>query len=378
MLSLILLAVSATLLLTILVMRLILPGGDPALRREVARFVEAREIISRYFIGEVDESALTDAALSAVVAALDDSWSNFMTAEQYAAHLRAVGNRRQGIGLVFSRDEETNEIVVVETTPESPAEEAGLVTGDVLVAFITTERQYTPALETEDIRDIIDAHFGGTLTLEVRDESGVTRTVLVEVREFFVNPVSFEMLERAVGYIRIANFDSASGAETIAAIETLRKEGAVGLLFDVRSNPGGRVGELLQILDYLLPEGEIFVFEDYAGNESIRYAGPDYLDMPMVVLVNENSFSGAEFFAAILQEEERATVVGMPTTGKGRSQLIIPLEGGGAIRLSTSRYLTPGRVDLYEAGGIRPDVQVENVDETDRQLERARQILLGS
>jgi len=372
MVLLVLFAVSATLLLSFFGFRHFY-GISSDLRGEVRRFQEAREVISGRYVGVVlDEGYLTDQAIAASVAALGDPWSRFLTEEQYQAHLRSQENRQQGIGLIFGRDEETNEVVVLDTTPGSPAEQAGLVTGDVIVML---DGQNIAEMENDEVRTRIHAHYGGRVEMEVRNEAGELRTVSVEVREFFVNPVSYELLEGTIGYIRIMNFDQGSGEAAIAAIEALYNDGAVSLLFDVRNNPGGRVNELLLLLDYLLPEGELFVFQDYAGNETIRHGGSDYLDMPMAVLINERSFSAAEFFAAILQEQDWATIVGVETTGKGRSQVTIPLSGGGAIVLSTSRYLTPGRVDLYEIGGIRPDVRVEAAEGSDRQLDRAVAVL---
>jgi len=347
--------------------------GSP-LRPEVRRFQEVREIIAARYVGEVSESELTDAALAATVFALGDRWSRFLTVEEYADYLRSVGNRQRSIGISFQRQEDTNELLIVHVQRGSPAEEAGLVPGDIIV---TIAGEPTAELETEEVRQFVTDHFGLILVLEVLDEAGDLRTVEVEVKEFYINPVEFEMKEGDIGYISISNFDLTAGSETILAIETLIEEGAIGLIFDVRSNPGGRVHELLMILDYLLPEGEMFVFEDQYGRERIEFSSATYLDMPIVVLINENSFSAAEFFAAALQEFDRAQIVGMPTSGKGRSQVVIPLSDGSAIRLSTSRYLTPGRVDLYEAGGIQPDFLVEDEDsDVDLQLERALGLLV--
>jgi len=367
------LAAILTFLLTFFAFRQIY-GLSGELRGEMLRFQEARAILSTYYVGQIpDEGALTDAAIAASVWALEDPWSRFLTEEEYAAHLRSLQNRRQGLGLQFLRDEETDEMVVVDTIPGSPANEAGLVGGDTIV---TLEGELVVGMPLEDFREVVTANYGGSVLLGVRGPGGDYRDVIVEVRSYYVNPVSYELLEGDVGYIRIVNFQSTSGEEAILAIETLLEEGAEGLIFDLRYNPGGRLDELLLLLDYLLPEGELFVFADYTGQESVRYSGPEYLRVPMVVLVNEWSASAAEFFAAILQEYEWATIVGTPTMGKGRSQVMIPLTGGGAIVLSTSRYLTPGRVDLYEAGGIRPDYHVEaEAGDEDLQLLRALEIL---
>jgi len=370
--ALMLLAASATFVLSFFVLGAHFGAGSPHYE-DVQRFREIREIISDQYVGEVDEAHLTEMALAATVFALGDRWSGYLNPEEYAEQLARLRNQQQGIGILFTRDEETNEMVVVSVTPGSPAEDAGLTGGDVIVALFD---DLVSEMDDDEVRQIITDHFGDVVVLEVRGTDDGMRRAEVAVRDFIVNPVTFEMMDDNVGYIRIANFDNTSGRETISAIEALLEEGAEGLIFDVRSNPGGRVDELLRILNYLLPAGELFVFEDQDGQETVHFSGEDYLDMPMVVLVNEHSFSAAEFFAAILQEYDWAEIVGMPTSGKSRSQIMIPLMDGGAVRLSTSRYLTPGRVDLYEVGGIRPDYLVENEDaEEDLQLAKAIALL---
>jgi len=364
---------SATLLVSILGFRILL-GVDSDLHGELQQIRQVREIIANRYVGEFEDSVLTDAALSATVAALGDPWSAYLTAEAYAADRRNAQNQHRGmIGITFDRVEETNQPVIVTVTSGGPADEAGLQPGDII---LTLEGQDAAELETEIIRQIIANRYGYSVILELQNLAGELRTAEVFVRQFFVNPVTYEMLEGSIGYIRIANFNAASGEMSIAAIDALIEAGAKSLMFDVRSNPGGGVNELLAVLDYLLPEGDLFVYLDPQGGEVVRRSGPDYLDIPIAVLVNEHSFSAAEFFAAILQEYERAEIVGMPTTGKSRSQVTLPLMGGGAIRLSTNRYFTPNRVDLYETGGIRPDHLVEQDDtENDTQLEAALAIL---
>jgi carboxyl-terminal processing protease len=167
------------------------------------------------------------------------------------------------------------------------------------------------------------------------------------------------MLEDNVGYVAITNFRQGAASDAIEAIEALLEQGATSLVLDVRSNPGGQVTELVELLDYLLPEGDIFIRADKKGREVVEVSDEECLDMPMAVLVNGDSYSAAEYFAAALREYNWATVVGEATTGKARSQVTIPLWDGGAVHLSKYTYLTPQRQDLYEAGGLVPDVEIE-------------------
>lgn len=139
----------------------------------------------------------------------------------------------------------------------------------------------------------------------------------------------------------------------------------------MRSNPGGLVSELTALLDYLLPSGTIFISVDKDGNETATESDSVCLDMPMAVLVNEYSYSAAEFFAAALQEYNWADIIGAQTTGKSRSQQTIELSDGSAIHVSTARYLTPMRVDLAEQGGIVPDQIVALTSKGDAQRDAA-------
>ena len=187
---------------------------------------------------------------------------------------------------------------------------------------------------------------------------------MVERRRIEVPVATGQMLSGQIGYVRIVNFDSRCAQETLEQIKKLKQDGAKALVFDVRNNPGGYVDEMVEILDYLLPEKEIFRSVDYAGNEEIEMSDAACLEMPMAVLVNGHSYSAAEFFAAALSEYNWATVVGEPTTGKGHFQSTITLSDGSAVNLSIGKYTTPNGVNLTEAKGIKPDVQVDLDEET--------------
>ena len=172
-------------------------------------------------------------------------------------------------------------------------------------------------------------------------------------------PVTFELLaDGTTGYVAITNFREGAAQNAIDAVEELMSQGAERLIFDVRDDPGGQLTELIELLDYLLPEGDIFIRSDKYGNETIEVSDADCVDLPMAVLVNADSYSAAEFFAAALREFDWAIIVGEATTGKSRSQVTIRLNDGSAVHISTYRYLTPNRVDLYEAGGLTPDLEI--------------------
>ena len=202
------------------------------------------------------------------------------------------------------------------------------------------------------------------------DAEGKETAFTMALEKIYSNPVSFEMKEGNVGYIRMENFDETLAEEAIAAVDALVAEGAQALVFDVRDNGGGYLDELCALLDFLLPAGEIFISVAEDGKEKVTKSDKSCIDLPMAVLVNENSYSAAEFFAAALREFDAATIVGTQTTGKNRSQTNVVLVDGSAVHISSRRYLTPNRVDLTEQGGLTPDVIVE-AGENDPQLAAA-------
>jgi carboxyl-terminal processing protease len=329
-------------------------GGFSGLRA-AARFVSVLRVVQTQYVGEYDLNALTEDAMSAVISGLDDRWSYYMDEDTYEAYQDYSANQYQGIGVTITKDEDTGGFLVVSITKDGPAQTAGMEAGDIILAIdgvsVTEE-------DTSYVRELIQADYNKTALVTVLRADGQTVDFSVSCEVIYTSPVSYELLEGDVGYVSIANFRQGAGAGAIAAIEDLMAQGAQCLVLDVRSNPGGQVTELVELLDYLLPEGDIFIRANKRGHEVVETSDAACVELPMAVLVNGDSYSAAEFFAAALGEYDWATVVGEPTTGKARSQVTIPLWDGGAVHLSKYTYLTPQRQDLYEAGGIVPDVEI--------------------
>ena len=184
-----------------------------------------------------------------------------------------------------------------------------------------------------------------------------------------------ELLEGDVGYVSLANFYDGSAQLLEGAVDALLEQGAEALVFDMRDNGGGYLHELTDMLDFLLPEGPVFISRDRAGNESVTTSDASCVDLPMAVLVNANTYSAAEFFAAELQERGAAVVVGEPTSGKGYSQQTFTLPYGGAVNISTGAYFTGSGASLIGTG-LTLDAEVYNTDDgTDAQLEAALELL---
>lgn len=322
------------------------------------KLTQIENLILERYIGGADQTALEDAAAEAMVAATGDRWSYYIPASEYQAHMEQVDNAYVGVGITIQQEQEQG-FLIIEVKADGPAEEAGLMVGDLLIAV---EDQDIREMNSDDVRSLVQGEEGSYVRMTVL-RSGDSLTLSVERRRVETPVASYEMLEDNIGLVTIANFDSRCADETIAAIETLLGNGAEKLIFDVRYNPGGYAHELVEVLDYLLPEGELFRTVRYDGKENVDYSDESYLDVPMAVLVNGSSYSAAEFFAAALSEYEAAMVVGEKTCGKGYFQTTYQMEDGSAVALSIGEYFTPKGENLAGVG-VTPDIVVTVDEET--------------
>ena len=328
-----------------------------------AKLDQVRYLIENCFIEEADLSAVDDAGAAAMVASLGDRWSYYLTAQEYADHKEQVENAYVGIGITIAPTEDDQGFEIINVQPGGSAYDAGILPGDIIVS---AQGQSTQGMTTSDLRDIVRGPEGTTVELELLRGEEIL-SFQVERKQILTPVVTSELLEGNIGLVTIANFDERCAQESIAAIESLRAQGAAALIFDVRYNPGGYATELVKLLDYLLPEGELFRTVDYAGKEQVDYSDEAHLDMPMAVVCNQDSYSAAEFFPAAIQEYGAGTVVGTPTCGKGYFQYTYELSDGSAVGLSAGKYFTPSGRSL--AGeGIQPDVLVEMDEETEAAL----------
>ena len=328
-------------------------GGIP----ESSKLSQLQDLIEERYIEGADPTVLEDAAADAMVEATGDRWSYYIPASEYETYQENMANAYVGVGITILSSEDVEGFRIMSVTPGGPAEEAGVQVDDVLIGV---DGQDVRKSDASQVRNLVRGEEGTDVVLTVlREEAELELTVQ---RRHMETPVAtYTMLEDQVGLVTIENFDSRCSEETIAAIEALREEGAQKLIFDVRNNPGGFAEELVKVLDYLLPEGDLFRTERYDGYEDVDVSDENFLDMPMAVLVNGDSYSAAQFFAAALQEYEAAIVVGEHTSGKGHFQTTYQLSDGSAVALSIGRYYTPKGVCL-EGVGIEPDVPV-TVDE---------------
>ena len=323
-----------------------------------AKAAEVQEIIETYFIDDYDEDTLADGAASGMVDATGDEWSYYLSADEVSAYEESMANAYVGVGITITEDAEAGGMRVEEVVSGGPAEEAGIRVGDLLLAV---EGEDVLPIGIDGTRNLVRGEEGTRVNMHF-SRNGTEYDVSVERRSIETPVVTGDLLDGSIGYVKIDNFDERSAAETIAFVKDLIGQGAEALLFDVRFNPGGYADELVKVLDYLLPEGDLFRSVDYAGREEVDTSDASCVELPMAVLVNEDSYSAAEFFAAALQEYEWATIVGSQTYGKGNFQTAFYLSDGSMVNLSIGKYYTPGGKSLSETG-VTPDVVVDLDDE---------------
>lgn len=318
---------------------------------------ELQAKIYEYFIGEYDQGKMDDAAAAAIVQALGDPWSYYMTAEQYGGYQDTMNNVTIGIGITIQAKDDGSGYEILSVTKNSPAYEKGVLKKDVITAVNGVS---VVGMDMATITNMVKGEEGTVVELTVA-RGGESLTFQVERKTFQLPVAQYRMLEGKIGLVTIENFDARCADETKAAVEALRQQGAVALIFDVRNNPGGYKSELVSVLDYLLPEGVIFKSENYMGETQEDRSDKNCVDLPMAVLVNGNSYSAAEFFAAALDDYDAAIVVGEKTCGKGYFQNTFVLSDGSAVNLSTGKYYTPNGTSLAGVG-LTPELEVP-VDE---------------
>ena len=309
------------------------------------------DLLDQRYVDDIDRTKLEDAAAEAMIGALGDRWSYYIAAENYESYQNQKTNSYVGIGVTIAETE--SGYLVEKVSAGGPAEDAGLQIGDVITAVDGTS---IVGMDITEGKKLVQGKAGTKVALTVlRDGQQLEITVK---RVTVKTPVATaKMLEGNIGLVTIKNFNANCAKETLAAIESLLEQGATSLIFDVRYNGGGYASEMNKVLDYLLPAGRLFTAVDYSGKEDVTNSDAKCLEMPMVVLMNESSYSAAEFFAAALREYEWASIVGAKTSGKGYFQVVYELSDGSAVGLSIGKYVTPKGVSL-EGVGITPDVPV--------------------
>lgn len=339
-----------------------------------------QNIIDRYFLFDEDMTKVEDGIYAGMMNGLGDPYTVYYTKEEYKALNEDTEGKYSGIGAVVSQNPNTKIITIVKIFDNSPANDAGLQVGDII--------------DKIDGEEVAGTDMDILVKTKIRGEEGTSfkMTVLrgddrkeVELdlirRSIEVETVAGKMLDNNIGYIAVSQFDAVTSEQFKSNIESLQSQGMTKLIVDLRGNPGGLLDQVVDMLDYILPDGLVLYTEDKYGKREEYYSdGSHELKIPMVVLVNENSASASEVFTATFRDFEWGTVVGKTTFGKGIVQNVLPLGDGTAVKITTQHYYPPSGYDLHKVG-IKPDLEVDLNEgakigtDSDNQLSAAIDIL---
>ena len=322
---------------------------------EAMRYIEIKDVVDEHYIEKIDRSTMGANAAAAMISGLGDKWSYYMSPNEYKAYQLNSTNEYSGIGMAILK-EEGGGFEVISVNMDSPAALAGLTAGDIITS-----------VDGEDLRDktvdqarkLIRSKLNTKFTLGIGKGK---KEIEVDCTGAYISSVSYRLEKTLAGYVQIKNFEAGTAEDAINAIETLLNQGAVALCIDLRGNSGGLDSEVGAFLDYLLPNGRLFILQDKNGKQEVTESDGMCIQLPMCVLINGETYGEAEVCAAALQEFQWATVIGEPTTGKTRTQETIALSDGSAIRLSTGSYLTGNGVDISAHGGVAPEYIIHNSD----------------
>lgn len=312
-------------------------------------------VLNEYYVGEVDQYKLQEGIYKGFISGVGDAYTTYYTQKEYDEFKEETSGMYTGIGISMYLESENNSIVVKEVFKDSPAEKAGILPEDKI---IKVAGKNVSGNDYAYVREMITATKEEGVAVSVyRPSKQKNYEFVLKVENIVYPTVSFRMLEDDIAYIGLSKFEDLSHDQFKEALVKSQKEGAKGIVFDLRNNRGGLLRIAKEIVDELIPEGVIVSTKDKNG-KSIEYkADNNYINTPMVVLINGNSASASEVVAGALKDYKRAKLVGEKTFGKGVVQTIIPLTDGSAIKLTTSQYFTPSGVCI-QGIGIEPDVKV--------------------
>lgn len=351
--------------------------------RSRARVVES--YIDRYYWKDnVSDQKISEYAAKGMVAALEDKYSVYYTDDELDKSLEDVEGDYGGIGATVQMDEKTGEKRIMEVQKGKPAERAGLKVGDVIQKVGDTGVE---KLSLSDTVNLIKGEEGKKSLLTIsRMEQGkkVTKKITVVCEKIVNETVSHKLLEDSIGYLAVTSFNKETVKQYKDALTDLEKKGQKGLIVDLRNNGGGSLSAVVDMLDRMLPEGELITEKSkVSGDKKYTSTGQEHFDKPVIVLINEGSASASEVFAGCMQDRKAATLVGVKSFGKGIVQTIFSLKDscGGGIKLTTGEYLLPsGR--CIQQKGLTPDVEVkytgsskEFAGEDDNQLQKAVEVM---
>lgn len=341
-----------------------------------------KAILDKYYLGEINEKELKEGAIRGYIEGVGDKYTEYISKEEMQEYMEDTKGNFVGIGIYMIQDKKTDKIMIVAPIKNSPAEKAGVQAGDLILAV---DGQECTANDMNTISSKIKGEAGTTVKLKLQ-RGNETLELDIKRESVTVNPVESKMLESNIGYIKFTSFDENTSEDFKKNFETLQKQGAKSLIIDLRNNGGGIVDEALKIADYIAEKDSVLLYEVDKNNKEVvkKSENAPIINMPIILLTNENTASSSEILAGALKDLGKAKIVGTKTYGKGVIQEILTLPDGSGIKITTEKYLTPNKTEINKVG-IEPNEKVElpedleNVleveEKDDTQLQKAIQML---
>ncbi|MBQ1902486.1 MAG: S41 family peptidase [Lachnospiraceae bacterium] len=347
----------------------------------IGKLAVINAVLDKYYYQDIDDDAKIESLYKGLVESAGDDYTVYYTADEYQDFLVSTTGTYAGIGAVLSQDKSTMEISIKQVYDDSPAANAGLQMGDVIVSV---DGYKATDYELDQFVDYIRGDEGTSLEM-VFQRDGEEHTVTVERDSIVVPSVSYQMLDGNIGYVQINDFSNNTKNEYDAAMKDLTNQGMKAVIYDLRANGGGLVDSVTAILDEILPGGTTVYMLDKDGNRTDYTSdGATKIDIPITVLTSEYTASSAEIFTGAIQDFNYGTIIGTQTFGKGIVQTTIPFSDGSAVKVTTSRYYTPNGTCIHGVG-ITPDIELSyefmgsdddeySVDK-DNQIQKAIEVL---
>lgn len=359
------------------------------LDRISSKLGQLEEIVNEiYLFNDKSDVAKEEAGIyKGYLYGLNDPYAAYYTAEELNSFMDETKGSYSGIGAAVSQNMQTGISTIIRVYNNTPAEEAGILPGDII--FAVNGEEVTGIDLTILVNDYIKGKEGTDVKITMfREHENEYKDFTVTRRKLDIPTVESKMLENNIGYILVSEFDGITTSQFTKAIEDLTAQGMKKMIVDLRNNPGGDLEAVSDMVDYIIPDDKTIVtVSNKNGVEEVKSSDDGHkMDMPIAILVNENSASASEVFTGALKDYKMATVVGVKTFGKGIVQSLIPLSDGSGLKLTTAHYYTPGGTDIHGVG-ITPDVEVELDEEVatmivipeekDNQLQSAIEVLNG-
>lgn len=323
-------------------------------------------LVEMYYMNDISVEDMRTGAYKGLLEGLGDPYTCYYTAEEYKDLMESTTGTYCGIGAVVQQNTKTMLITIVKPYVDGPAYNAGMLPGDIIYKVDGVD---VSGMEIDKVVSMMKGEAGTIVKVTVvRDGVADPVELTITRAQIEIETIEHEMLDKKIGLVTISSFDEHTPKQFKDAVEELEKDGMEGLIIDLRDNGGGLLSSVVEMLDYLLPEGMIVYTEDKYGNrEEFKGTDKEVFHLPTVVMINGNSASASEIFAGAMKDYEAATIVGTTSFGKGIVQTILPLTDGTAVKITISRYFTPKGVCIHGIG-VAPDVEVDLKDELKQQV----------